>query len=174
MTAFIPPAVPVKVTNGYRATGALPSVKPAELTPAAYPAALPKSFGFEKMIGNMNTYKVAAREGADATKTFRATGSLEQAVVAASLLAKKLPDGTVNNTQSYAVVAAGDDLFVTPLWDKNASRDGTTIGVNIDWRNEGGANDNRGMASRATDPIYLAAVGRDRWIDVRGTVKPAR
>lgn len=175
-----PPATPIKVTSGYRATGALPNVEPATLTPAAYPGVLPKSFGYVKDIGNMNTSKAAAHDALDATRTFRADGSVEQAVVAASLLAAKLPDGGSHHqesdgaTRSWAVLAHGEELYVTPLWYKNGMPDGTRIGFDVDWRSTGSsANEGRGTAAKATDPIFLAAVGATRWIDVRGTVPTA-
>ena len=168
-----PPAIPIKVTNGYRATGALPTVKPAELVPAAYPGVLPKSLGFIKDVGNKSTGKAAALDGLDAGKTFRASGSVEQAVVAASQLAAHLPGqghrGDAGTTASYAVLANGADLYVTPLWLKNGLPDGTRVGYDVDWSEMDSANDGRGTASRATDPSYLAAVGESRWIDVRGT-----
>jgi hypothetical protein len=173
-----PPAQPIKVTSGYHATGALPAVEPATLTPAAFPGALPKAIGYVKDIGNMNTSKAAALDALDATKTFRATGSVEQAVVAASLLAAKVPGGSHHDeadgaTRSYAVLAAGDELYVTPLWYKNGLPDGTRIGFDVDWRSTGSsANEGRGTGAKATDPVFVAAVGATRWIDVRGTVKP--
>lgn len=167
-----PPAVPIKVTSGYHATGALPTASPAVLTPAAFPGALPKSLGFIKDIGNMNTGKAAALDALDATKTFRAGGSLEQAVVAASLLAQQLPEGVEGRTMSYAILASGTDFYVTPLWHKNGLDDGTRLGFDVDWRGSmTGGNEGRGTASRASDASYVAAVGKTRWIDVRGTVK---
>lgn len=173
-----PPAVPIKVTSGYRATGALPSASAAELTPAAFPGTVPKSIGFIKNIGNMNSYKAAALDALDATRTFRASGSLEQAVVAASLLARDLPrdDGsTVARTPSFAILQSGSDFFVTPLWLKNGLEDGTRVGFDVDWAESGNnANEGRGTASRATDVSYVAAVGATRWIDVRGTAAPAK
>lgn len=176
MILATPPATPIKVTSGYHATGALPSVEPAQLEPAAFPGVLPRSLGYIKDIGNMNTSKAAALDGLDAAKTFRATGSVEQAVVAASLLAAKLPKGGSHHeeatgaTRSYAVLQHGEELYVTPLWFKNPRSDGMRIGFDVDWRSTGSsANEGRGTAARATDPIFVAAVGATRWIDVRGT-----
>jgi hypothetical protein len=175
-----PPATPIKVTSGYRATGALPAVEPAQLTPAAFPGVLPKSIGYVKDIGNMNTSKAAALDALDATKTFRATGSVEQAVLAASLLAAKLPKGGGSHqeaadgtSRSFAVLQSGSELYVTPLYYKNGAADGTRIGFDVDWRGSmNGGNEGRGTAAKATDPIFVAAVGATRWIDVRGTIKP--
>jgi hypothetical protein len=165
-----PPATPIKVTSGYRATGALPSADPARLVPAAYPGALPTSLGYVKDVGNMSTYKAAALDAADAARTFRATGSFEQAVVAASLLAAQAPaGGEPGSTRSYAVLSAGHDLYVTPLWMKNGGADGARAGVDVDWSDTAGANDGRGTASKSATPEFLAAVGATRWIDVRPT-----
>jgi hypothetical protein len=178
----LPPATPIKVTSGYHATGALPTAAAAKLEPAAYPGALPKSLGFVKDIGNMNTSKVAALEALDAARTFHvaAGSSVEQAVVAASLLAEQLPArddkkdfaNMADQTGAYAVLdAGGGDLFVTPIWDKNPAQ-GHKTGVDVDWRAGGSsANEGRGVAARATDASFLAVVGKDRWIDVRGTLK---
>jgi hypothetical protein len=172
-----PPATPIKVTSGYHATGALPQVDPAALTAEAFPGSLPKAIGYIKDIGNMNTSKASALDGLDAARTFRATGSVEQAVVAASLLAQKLPRGaghhseTNGATSSYAVLASGDALYVTPLWMKNPDSRGERIGFDVDWRGpDNGANYGRGTAAKATDPMFVAAVGQTRWIDTRGTV----
>jgi hypothetical protein len=168
-----PPAAPIKVTSGYHATQALPSVEPAKLEPAAFPtSALPKSIGYIKDVGNMNTGKAAALDAADAARTFRASGSVEQAVVAASLLASRATGGSHHveadgKTASYAVLRAGDDLYVTPLWFKNGLPGGTRLGFDVDWSDTSGANEGRGTASKATDASYLAAVGATRWLDVR-------
>lgn len=179
-TSSAAPITPIKVTNGYHATQALPSgVKPAELTPAAFPHELPAAVGWEKMIGNMNTGKISAFDAAVAGTTFKAGGGLEQAVLAASQLAQAAKRGP-ESTSTYGVFADGSDLYVTPLWNKTL-QDGKRTAVNIDSPGSG-----RGQAARSLTPEFLAAVGKSRWIDVRdeapktgtehviGTVKSAK
>jgi hypothetical protein len=178
-----PPVVPIKVTSGYHATGAIPIVEPAKLEHAAFPLPVPASIGFFKDIGNQNTGKLAALDAADATQTFKAApgSSVEQAVIAAALLAKHLPSrndrknyaNMRDQTASYVVLAAGDDLYVTPLWNKTLV-DHHRVGGDVDWRGSmSGGNAERGTAARASDPMFVAAVGKARWIDTRGTYKPA-
>ncbi len=114
-----------------------------------------------KDIGNMNTSKLAALDALDATKTYRAaTGSsVEQAFAAAALRAARRPphDGSQystmsDETASYVVLAAGDDLYVTPMSFKTVDhghRTGSTWTGAADRRTER----TRGMAPRRTLPI---------------------
>ncbi len=160
---------PAKLGNGYVPTAQLQSgVTPAKLTPEAFPFELPKSIGYSKSIGNMNTYKVAALDALDPSQTFRATGGFEQAVMAASELART-GRGTIGATRTYAVLEGEGSYFVTPLWLKNPRHDGKRIGVDVD-RASDDANEMRGQAAKASTPEYVASVGRSRWIDLR----PAR
>lgn len=163
------PASPIKLSNGYHSTQALPHVEQAKAKARSFPTNMPNSVGYVKAIGNMNTYKISVPQASNSSTTFYVGSAIDQAVAAAAQLASSKKKGT---QQAYAILASGTELYASPLFYKNVNTGDTKLVPNIDYSAaEGNANNGRGMSAKASIPELIAIVGRTRWIDLQGALK---